>query len=377
MANPRRYHPRTEFRIELTTNKVRVFRIRHKSPDTEGKWRTVKSPEVDRANQLMRDGVADEEHTRAKVQVVLKQQYALRDRTRKKPAFTTGNMRLLERMWQEKYTKRRLRRMKRPEKSWADLQRAIEAAGARPLDTCDLEELADHLDEKFGDTPRKHARRITWINSILSWLGRPPLEQLEDWGRPRVKYLTEAEFQRVRDQLPDGFAQMLCTIAFYTGLRIGEIFAVRPEAVRSGYLVVESQMSEQEDAGKKKITSTKTGVTREAFVPDAVRPIVQKWAELSEVRREENRDRRWSAIVANACRKAMKKPGEPVDGMKVLTFHALRHCNAIWLLGKGANIHEVAQHLGNAVTVTERYYSGFELKKESIERLRALLQAPA
>jgi hypothetical protein len=43
------------------------------------------------------------------------------------------------------------------------------------------------------------------------------------------------------------------------------------------------------------------------------------------------------------------------------------------LLQSGATIAEVAQQIGDGVEVCYRHYTGFELKKESIERFKRLV----
>jgi hypothetical protein len=59
--------------------------------------------------------------------------------------------------------------------------------------------------------------------------------------------------------------------------------------------------------------------------------------------------------------------------IKILRFHDLQHCHAVWLIQSGASLIGVTQQLGNGPELCYRSYSGFELKKESVERLEALI----
>lgn len=373
MAAVPKYHPKTEFRIEPPSGKLKSYRIRYKSLDTENKWVQIQDPRITLANDQMKAGEVSPDHTKDKLKGILAELYVARDKTKKIPPFMKENLALVERMWAEKYTTRKKRRMKRPEKSRSDLMRAAEAAGKYPLDTCSIEALEEHLDATLGDKPNIHNRRITWINSILQWLGREKLEALDRKDRPRVKYLTEKEFDKILPLLPDDTCRLLASVAFYTGLRLGEIYYVLPAAIRSGHIVVEQQMTDipqavtEDDPLGYKITSTKTEAIRDAFLAPQAKADLRKWAAIPLIERAKHRTRSYAPIIKRACLKAF-----PTDPTKHLNFHALRHCNAIWMLQKGATMYEVAQHLGNHYTVTERYYSGFELKKESLDRLKQL-----
>ncbi|SME95322.1 tyrosine-type recombinase/integrase [Pseudobacteriovorax antillogorgiicola] len=364
------YHLKTEFRIE-SPHGTTGFRIRYKSPDTDNRWKTLSLPEIKLANQLYRDGTVDHEHTKEKLKEILKQQYAIRDKKKKKAPFMTKNIQLVEKLWEDKYTRRRKRNMKRPDESYRDLILAAEAAGMHPLDTCDLEDLEDYLEESLSDDPKKLRRRITWLNSILMWLGRPKISQNHLRIREKVRYLNEDEFKTMLVNIPKEDDRLLARIAFYTGLRLGEIFYLERHHIhRNNVLEVDGQMSdEQHGDGSFKMTSTKTGTSRDIFYPDIIEDDLRKWAAIPFEDRYKIRLRTFARVIRKACETTF---GDG-DKIKLLNFHCLRHCHAIWLLHKGASIHEVAQQLGNHYEVTYRYYSGFELKKESVERLKRLV----
>ena len=363
------YHHQTKFRIENPTKQRKAFRIRFIEPGSG--WRTLRLPEIDKANELMLEGTVSPAYTKTKLKAIMATQYALRDKYRPKPPTMSENLKILEAMWTERYNRRKLRTMKRPKSARQDLERAVEAAGPHPLDTCSLDDLADHLDATLGDRPEIHRRRITWINSILLWLGRKTIPSLSQMGRKKVTYLSEDEFRRVIEDIKNPAFRLLCEIGFYTGMRLGEIFYLQPRHVREDHLWVEKQMlAERDAAGHYKIGSTKTNVERVVLLVEAVRTQVVAWAAIPLEEREKWRNHGLSKAVQKASRAAF-----PTDKTKHCHFHALRHSNAIWLLQRGASMHEVAQHLGNHFQVTERYYSGFELKKESISRLKKMLDA--
>lgn len=371
------YHLKTEFRIGKPSGKYKAFRIQYRSPSTDNNWTQLNLPEITLANNLFKSQTHDADHTFDKLKIILAQQYAHRDRKKKKPAFMKGNMALIEKMWEEKYNKRKQRSMKRPEDSWRELVLAVEACGLFPLDTCDLDELADYLDENLATNQNLLARRITWINSILQWHGRNKLTPTKR-VRLRVKYLNEDEFLSVVGQIRDETTQTLAHIAFYTGARLGEIFFIQPQHIKKHSLFLELQMTDTRTDGKGKRTklgektykedTLKNGNSREVFYPDVVKPFLKKWAAVSFKERYKIREKSFCKAITRSCKKIF----EDNDPIKILNFHDLRHSNAIWLLQKGASITEVAQQLGNSPEVCYTYYSGWELKKESIERLRSL-----
>ncbi|MDQ3232596.1 MAG: tyrosine-type recombinase/integrase [Pseudobdellovibrionaceae bacterium] len=366
------YHLETKIRIEPPTGKGTAFRIRYKSPDTNDKWTILKLPEIELANNLLKDGTVSREHTHEKLTLILAAQYAHRDRKKKKAPFMTKNLELVEKMWEEKYNRRRLRKMKRPDDAKYQLVKAAEACGLHPLDTCDLETLADYLDLTLGDNQNRLQRRITWINSILQWLGRNKLQTV-DRTRSKVKYLNETEFKQICAYIKDPTTLTLAKIAFYTGARIGEIFFIQPRHLQGNVLFLELQMTDVKlPDGTYKEDTLKSGYSRDIFLYEGVQAELEEWSKVPFADRYKIREKSFCKAITRACKKAF---GE-TDPIKLLNFHALRHCHAIWLLQASATITEVAQQLGNSPDVCYRYYSGFELKKESVERLKSLVAPP-
>jgi integrase len=353
------------YQISITAPAGRniYFRFRYREGPGDP-WKPLSLDEIDIANQLYRSGACSIDMTMAKLKDIRTRLYKLRA----KPIhnYISTNLQILNKLWETVYTARKKRNMKRPECSWHDYIAAIDAAGDLPLDTCDLRELEECLDEKLGEKPNIHARRIIWINSILLFLGRDKIAPLRRKHRLGVTYVNESEFLLMVSKVEDVIVAGIMRIAFYTGLRLGEIFALESRHVREDRLIVESQMCDKYRGYS--VTSTKTDASRDALLPPIVREQVLQWVGLPKAEKLKVRDIQFSKVVGRLCETLW-----PGDVEKQLNFHALRHSNAIWLLQKGATIHEVAQHLGNRVEITERYYAGFVLRKESLERLKGLL----
>lgn len=357
----RKWHEKAQFRIENPQGRRKTFRIRYTSPDTSDKWTTLESPEIDAANDQLLAGHPQEKVKKA-LKVFLKTLYAERDQFKKQDPFLSHNLAIVDRLWKDKYTARRKMEMKRPDESLADYRKAVEACGQFPLDTCSIEDLENHLFRTLKHQPNILRRRITWINSILQWLSREKIKPPIRKQRPEVAHLTEPEFKKIIKHLSEEDSPVI-QIAFYTGLRIGEIFGLETRFIKENTVLVKQQLSEELE-----ITTTKTDNEREAIYPPHLKPILKKWASLPLVEKKALRSKTWSKVVRRVCKKVFE------DESKHIRFHDLRHSNAIWLLSKGATLHEVAQHLGNHHEVTERYYSGFNLKETSIHRVAGLLK---
>ena len=355
----------TQFTIDTPNSHKSLFSIRSRQ-GSHGKWTPFPLVEVDAANRLFDEGRVDYETTYKKLKGIRAALYAKRIKERQHD-YSDHNMDILEKYWATKYPASRRETMKAPEKSREDLERAISAVGALALDTCSQQAIVEKLFEEFSARPTVLRKRAMWINSLLVFLGKSKLVLgKRKRARLEVTYLNETEFFEMLRRVEDPIYRMIMRIGFYTGLRIGEIFGLTPKNVRADHIHVTQQMYSRSRGYR--ITSTKTDDERDAVLVPAVKNDVQAFAALPTAEKRALRDVEYCKIITKICLHYW-----PDDPEKYLNFHALRHSNAIWLLQKGATLHEVAQHLGNGLEVTERYYAGFVLKKESIERLQKIV----
>jgi integrase len=353
-----------QFTIARPTGRGKSFRLRYRLGNS-GPWLPYPLDVLDAANGLFQSGVVDEDTTYQKLAGVRSHLYAKRE-TPPPPEYSNHNQAVLSAFWAAEYPPRRTAQIKYPQLSRREYELSILAIDPLPIDTAPLNDLADKLFENYGHKPHALLRRALWLNSLLVYLGRDKIGNLGEKLSTSVTYVNEDEFQELLAHVKDPFEKALMRIAFYTGLRIGEIFGLLPRNVQTDHIHVTHQMYLRERGGT--LESTKTKKKRFAVLPSVVRDDTLLFAHLSSADKRAKRDIKYSKKVRKICHRLW-----PDDPEKQLTFHALRHSNAIWLLQKGASLHEVAQHLGNHYQVTEMYYSGFELKKESIARLHRLV----
>lgn len=225
-----------------------------------------------------------------------------------------------------------------------------------------------------------HRRVCSRLNSLLGFIGRRErLEAAEYNEVPTI--FTEAEFLNLVDNLEVNaeFLEFkediknLFFALFYTGLRIGEAFALfgkRQKDIKTGrqfnfldgnQLAVYSQMLKD----SKKITSTKTGKERVAYVIQNNFHRVQAWADLDRTTKEKLRKIEFSCLIKKAGRLTFPKDSEKQN----FKAHDCRHSYAVHLLNSGVSISLIAKSLGNSVLVCEKYYLGYALHEEGIQMI--------
>jgi integrase len=334
--------------------KNRKYRIRKK---VGTKWVSIYPAELHTVNENLKS-LAYTEEVAARVIADILADLRLKNPFPKTPE-NNSNQDILRSFWIEVYPSHRTRQLKAPEKALVNYNAALRVLGTKSI-TTPTPELTEFLWDKLGKDPRKLRRTITALNSILKYLKKPRIEQLRKIQRFDVEYLNQEDLGNLIAVQKDYRLKLLFGAAFYTGCRLGECFGLTAQNIGEDYVRVTRQM--REDGS---FDGTKTEQERIAFIPKEGQEIVRKWAEVSQEDKAEIRNKDWSKIVRRDCKRLWKGEG------KTISFHGLRHSNAIWLLSKGIPIGAVAQHLGNSVTVCEKYYSGFTLKAEGLALMKS------
>lgn len=229
-----------------------------------------------------------------------------------------------------------------------------------------------------------HRRVCSRLNSLLGFIGRRErLEAAEYTETPTI--FTEAEFLNMVENIepPEEFKdhkediKNLFFTLFYTGMRIGEAFALfnrRQADNKTGrklnfldgtQIALYSQMLKD----SKKISSTKTGKDRVAYVIQNHFYKVNAWAELDKSTKEKLRKIEFSYLIKKAGRLTFPKDGEKQN----LKAHDCRHSYAVHLLNSGVSISLIAKSLGNSVLVCEKYYLGYALQEEGIQMIHQFM----
>ncbi len=255
-----------------------------------------------------------------------------------------------------------------------DFKRALKCIGDLNLRSASLEDLLEKINKIPELSNRK--RVALRINSLLKHIGRKDdkiaLGKNKKRKTRQVNYISHNDLPLLLLQLPvnkspDRTAanlRLLVQTAFYSGLRIGEIFAMTGNSIQGNYILVKNQLDRKLNTRK-----TKTQQERKAYVIPEGREIVEKWALLSLKDKQSIRNLKYSIII-----KSITKICFPDDKSKHCTFHDLRHSYAIHLLSKGVSLSLVAQSLGNSISVAEEYYAGYCLSDDAINSIESTMQ---
>lgn len=209
---------------------------------------------------------------------------------------------------------------------------------------------------RAGLSPKRINNIITVLNGCLQtaveWgelRERPTCKQLKVQAPP-IKSLTDQEVERLLEQRSHDGWSLLLLLALRTGMRIGELLALRWEDMNftAGTIAVSRSFTNG------KIAETKNYQTR--YIPmtrEVVRRLQRQIGNRGFVFCEDSSpERPWPYNRAlrqlrSRCRRS---------GVRVVGWHILRHTFASQLVTKGVPIYSVMKLLGHSsIKMTERY----------------------
>ena len=272
--------------------------------------------------------------------------------------FNNQNQKILNNYWEREYQDRDL---VDAQSAKFKLQRAIEALGNVSLLSATKEEIQKQIElRKFSNTKQREI--ASKINLLLKFIKRDIRVSKKRKERQKVKYLTEDEMLTISKLMGDEVLESMVKLAFYSGARLGEIYALTTKSYNSKILFIDSQI-DKEDVER----DPKWGSKRKAYLLPNGLDAFNFWVA--------NKDKIQISRLAiskrfkAACKKHFK------DKDKHCKFHDLRHSYAIFLLSKGVNLTLIAQSMGNSVVVAQEYYAGFSLTDETIETVDRIVRA--
>lgn len=350
----------TKFRMKKPGYHRRTFSISVKEPD--GPWKVFKNKKTESLNQDYIDGISSFSKTLEGFEELMKAMYQERDSSKK--TALNANVSIRDEYYAFKYLKPAKKRRLAKEtlkSSFYDLTRAITAVGNVNLRIATCEEIQNEIDAYYtkeaSNTP--HEKSIMRINALLKFIGRADQANLETLPKSHkeVNHLTRQEFITILNEL-EGVDKDLASIAYYSGLRLGEIFGLEKRKIRriqEGFVIlVDRQMLRDfsyELPKRRKV--------RRCFANPECQDALKRWVELSHDERTSYRRRKFCFLIKQACKTSETK--------HILSFRDLRHCYAINLLNSGATLSQVASNLGNSEKVCRDHYLGWVMTNEGVE----------
>jgi integrase len=280
---------------------------------------------------------------------------------KRKYNYNKENMDILEEFWDHRYADKDI-------KDKQSAKNRLIRAVSRIEDLSLMTATKKQLQLKIATEPQQR-RLAAALNQLLQFLGRgKELLSLNRPKRSKPRYLNYKEFKLMLANLEcehKDLVSLLCTVAYGTGLRQAELFAITKDDLRKkGFEVM---VSKQLNRDNELDEETKTGKNRIAIVnprPEFVKALI-KWAsvpmQVREVIPREGGSNGLAKVVKDACQRIF------TDKNKNCVFHDLRHSYAKQMLLDGLHIVKVAQSLGNNPIVCAKYYTGIEHDEDSAD----------
>ncbi len=304
----------------------------------------------------------------------------------KKTVFNQENYGVLDEFFDWKYS---AKKTKDKTAAYNDFRRAVDAVGSIPLQTATKSEIQKAISTAENNQQRRIASRL---NMILKYLKRDIVLDKDKKKRVSVRYLNEKEFGSVMKLIKDENLRLVFEMAFHSGCRMGEIFALTEADFRAGVLTVDKQMLRTEEAVRRRrqeyqakgktwtnwvpkpsdlICPTKNEQSRRVVVFEEFASAFKKWCEVDAETKFKLRHSRLAEMLRTVCEQ--KFPQAP---QKHCVAHDLRHSFAIRLL-QFVNLTYVSLQLGNRIEVCQEFYTGYELHDENITVLKSMMRKQA
>ena len=332
-------------------------------PDGTRTCKNVQDERLSAVNKAFKIKAQDMTACEKQVKEIVKDLLKKDNRCQRQVVHNHENHKALDQYWEKVYS---FRTLENPQSTKQELSRAIDVIGTLSLYAATREQIQNAIDNAVtGNVQRRMVSRIT---QILKFIGRDDVKLRK--GRPlynKVSHLSEKDFQKLISTVNIPILKALMTVCFYSGVRIGEAYALNPRSLvgdRKDTLRISSQVDR---LGKAKPT-TKTRKPRLAYILPQGIEAFHYWVNAPDKEKATINRVAVSTLVRAYCHKLF-----PDNPEKQLTFHALRHSYAIHLLVQGVSMSLVAQSLGNSLSVCQYYYVGFELTDESIAAIRSIV----
>lgn len=324
--------------------------------EENGKFSVVKSSAIDAVNKKYQEGIVSYSQAEALLRKLIRNLEREAGVYKAPDTFHLDNQKILDQYWKEEYSHRNLAD---PDAAYGKLAQALRALGSVSILVGTQSEIQKACNQFKGNKQRMIVGKL---NALLDFVKRKHEIRLTKnrAQRPKITYVNEAELEIVVKTLEDDRLKLLVRVLFYTGMRLGEAFAVDPGKIRPDRKTIYVDTQLTRDMEEKE---PKWGSERSVYLIPPSADLIEEWSRVRgtfEVGR--------GALLKYLRSAAKRSLGRPI------TFKDLRHSYAIYLLKQGVSISLISQSLGNSETVCQRHYAGFNLNSDSIEAIDAILK---
>lgn len=214
---------------------------------------------------------------------------------------------------------------------------------------------------------------IRWANRMdyikdASWLDKLPRYEDSRKARREYKYLENDELEALIAAMDVTHHKQITQLAALTGMRIGEILAMKSKNVDVENRVIHVVETVSPVTGMEGPTKT-DGSTRDVYIQNELLPLIKE-IEPGKVYLFEDDGKR---VEYYAYNKYLKETSLKAIG-RVVTTHYMRHTHTSLLASKGVSLQTISRRLGHSNSrITEEIY--LHVTKEMESKDRALLDA--
>lgn len=241
----------------------------------------------------------------------------------------TSNEKLLQKYFTEKIASRKTKKTSKDSLEYS-LRRGLTAIGELSIVSTDISDLQKAIDA--ADPDQRQRQLVTYLNSMLHWLGRKDKLQPQMKEARDVKFIPLNQLGKVIERLPSRAWQVAVIIAVNSGLRIGELFALDARSLMAKGFKVDFQI--ERDGSRSR---PKRGKRRTVAVFTEAIELFEEWLDVKDQITQEERNYA-ARILRRACMAAYPKNPE-----WHLRFHDLRHSYAIAACDKGMTLEWLAK----------------------------------
>lgn len=214
------------YHIVSPKGRHKKWRIRHVQNFQDGTRRQTyfKSDTLDKINT---DFLSGSLHHNQALELVQDYLHKLKKSKNGQTEISDENRRIFKNFWQEKYEYRREIKESSRATAHAQFKKALEIIGDLNLHIVEQKEIYKRF-KRAKIKPKMKKEYGMRLNQLFKFLKRDIHLKFQREEINQISYLTEAEFQKLHNHLPNDF-KLPAKILFYTGLRIGELLGLEHE----------------------------------------------------------------------------------------------------------------------------------------------------
>lgn len=199
---------------------------------------------------------------------------------------------------------------------------------------------------------------------------KPPKEKIEYYTADEYKLFakTALDFAKNSDSIRDWDFYVFFSIAFYTGLRKGEIYALKWSDIDENFLSVTRSIAQHLKGGDRETAPKNKSSVRTLQLPSPLINILNDHKERYSAYKGFSDDFRICGgtrpVRDTTVQNALKKIAAAA-GIKRIRIHSFRHSHVSLLANEGINIQEIARRLGHSnIEMTWNTYSHLYPREE-------------